>query len=116
MERRNSHISNLFSPFATQTIPATVHEAPCILDGLPMNEERKSKGRRVGSPTMSSPRARAWATRSPRASATCPAFEAAVRVRTLRCPEASAATGRRQGERGPDRQELDGHPARWWRP
>ena len=27
-----------FSPFATQTIPATVHEAPYILDGLLMNE------------------------------------------------------------------------------
>ena len=25
-------------PFATQTIPATVHEAPYILDGLLMNE------------------------------------------------------------------------------
>ena len=98
VEKAYSHISDLFSPFATQTIPATVHEAPCILDGLLMNEERKSKRRQVASPTMSSPRARSWATRSPRASATCPAFEAAVRVRTLRCPEASAATGRRQGE------------------
>ena len=38
-----SHVSNRFSPFATQTIPATVHEAPYILDGLLMNET----GRRV---------------------------------------------------------------------
>ena len=38
-----SHISDRFSPFATQTIPATVHEAPYILDGLLMNET----GRRV---------------------------------------------------------------------
>ena len=35
--------SDRFSPFATQTIPATVHEAPYILDGLLMNET----GRRV---------------------------------------------------------------------
>ena len=28
-----SHVSDRFSPFATQTIPATVHEAPYILDG-----------------------------------------------------------------------------------
>ena len=38
-----SHVSDGFSPFATQTIPATVHEAPYILDGLLMNET----GRRV---------------------------------------------------------------------
>ena len=34
---------NRIPPFATQTIPATVHEAPYILDGLLMNET----GRRV---------------------------------------------------------------------
>ena len=39
----HSHVSDRFSPFATQTIPATVHEAPYILDGLLMNET----GRRV---------------------------------------------------------------------
>ena len=33
-----SHVSDRFSPFAIQTIPATVHEAPYILDGLLMNE------------------------------------------------------------------------------
>ena len=38
-----SHVSDRFSPFATQTIPATVHKAPYILDGLLMNET----GRRV---------------------------------------------------------------------
>ena len=38
-----SHVSDRYSPFATQTIPATVHEAPYILDGLLMNET----GRRV---------------------------------------------------------------------
>ena len=38
-----SHVSDRFSPFATQTIRATVHEAPYILDGLLMNET----GRRV---------------------------------------------------------------------
>ena len=38
-----SHVSDRFSPFATQTIPATVHEARYILDGLLMNET----GRRV---------------------------------------------------------------------
>jgi len=38
-----THLSDQFAPFATQTIPATVHEAPYILDGLLMNEA----GRRV---------------------------------------------------------------------
>ena len=38
-----THVSDQFAPFATQTIPATVHEAPYILDGLLMNEA----GRRV---------------------------------------------------------------------
>ena len=38
-----SHVSDRFSPFATRTIPATVHEAPYILDGLLMNET----GRRI---------------------------------------------------------------------
>ena len=36
-----SHVSDRFSPFATQTIPATVHEAPYILDGLLLNETGK---------------------------------------------------------------------------
>ena len=35
-----SHVSDRFSPFATQTIPATVHEAPYIL-GLLLNETGK---------------------------------------------------------------------------
>ena len=35
-----------FTPFATHTIPATVHEVPCTLDGLLMNEA----GRRVREP------------------------------------------------------------------
>jgi len=33
-----SHVSDRFGPFATQNIPATVSEAPYILDGLLMNE------------------------------------------------------------------------------
>ena len=36
-----SHVSDRFSPFATQTIPATVHEAPYIFDGLLLNETGK---------------------------------------------------------------------------
>jgi TnpA family transposase len=32
------HVSDQFAPFASQTIPATVSEAPYILDGLLMNE------------------------------------------------------------------------------
>ena len=32
-----SHVSDRYAPFATQTIPATVHEAPYILDGLPVS-------------------------------------------------------------------------------
>ena len=33
-----THVSDQFAPFATRIIPATVHEAPYILDGLLMNE------------------------------------------------------------------------------
>lgn len=33
-----THVSDQFGPFATQDIPATVSEAPYILDGLLMNE------------------------------------------------------------------------------
>ena len=33
-----THVSDQFGPFATQNIPATVSEAPYILDGLLMNE------------------------------------------------------------------------------
>lgn len=38
-----THVSDQYAPFATQTIPATAHEAPYILDGLLSNET----GRRV---------------------------------------------------------------------
>ena len=41
-----------------------------------------------------------------------PAVEAALRLRPRGRPEAPAPAGRRQGERGPDRPELGGHPAR----
>jgi TnpA family transposase len=33
-----SHISDQYAPYATQVIPATVHEAPYILDGLLQND------------------------------------------------------------------------------
>ena len=33
-----THVSDQYAPFATQVIPATVSEAPYILDGLLMNE------------------------------------------------------------------------------
>lgn len=36
-----THVSGQFGPFATQNIPATVSEAPYILDGLLMNEAGK---------------------------------------------------------------------------
>ncbi|GLQ29054.1 Tn3 family transposase [Sulfitobacter pacificus] len=36
-----THVSDQFGPFATQNIPATVNEAPYILDGLLMNEAGK---------------------------------------------------------------------------
>jgi len=39
-----THVNDQFAPFASQTIPATVSEAPYILDGLLMNEA----GQRVG--------------------------------------------------------------------
>jgi TnpA family transposase len=38
-----SHVSDQYAPFATQVIPATVSEAPYILDGLLMNDA----GRRI---------------------------------------------------------------------
>ena len=38
-----THVSDRFGPFATQTIPATVNEAPYILDGLLMSRA----GRRI---------------------------------------------------------------------
>lgn len=37
-----THVSDRFGPFATQNIPATVSEAPYILDGLLMNETGKN--------------------------------------------------------------------------
>ena len=37
-----THVSDQFGPFATQNIPATVSEAPYILDGLLMNETGKT--------------------------------------------------------------------------
>ena len=37
-----THVSDQFGPFATQNIPATVSEAPYILDGLLMNEAGKN--------------------------------------------------------------------------
>ena len=36
-----THVSDQYGPFATQVIPATVSEAPYILDGLLMNEAGK---------------------------------------------------------------------------
>ena len=36
-----THVSDQYVPFATQTIPATVSEAPYILDGLLLNEQGK---------------------------------------------------------------------------
>jgi len=36
--QNDTHVSDQFGPFATQNIPATVSEAPYILDGLLMNE------------------------------------------------------------------------------
>lgn len=37
-----THVSDQYGPFATQNIPATVSEAPYILDGLLMNETGKN--------------------------------------------------------------------------
>lgn len=36
-----THLSGQYAPFALQTIPATIHEAPYIIDGLTMNETGK---------------------------------------------------------------------------
>ena len=102
-----------FSPFATQTIPATVHEAPYIFDGLLMNET----GRRVreqyadtGGFTDHVIRRVLDPRLLVRPAHPGPALEAPLRVRTRGRPEAPGPAGRRQGERGPDRPELGGHP------
>ncbi len=39
-----THVNGQFAPFASQTIPATVSEAPYILDGLLMNEAGSQVG------------------------------------------------------------------------
>ena len=104
-----SHVTDRFSPFATQTIPATVHEAPYILDGLLMNET----GRRVREQYADT----GGFTDHVFAACSILGYAFVPRIRDLpskrlyvfetrRRPEAPAATGRRQGERGPDRQEL----------
>ena len=70
-----TRVSDQFGPFATQTIPATVNEAPYILDGLLMT----CAGRRIReqyaapavSPTTSSPSHPCSATGSSRVSETC---------------------------------------------
>ena len=114
-----SHVSDRFSPFATQTIPATAHEAPYILDGLLMNET----GRRVREQYADTggftdhvfaacsilgysfvPRIR-----------DLPSKRLYVFVRTRGRPEAPAPAGRRQGERGPDRTGT-GRTSSGWRP
>ena len=96
-----SHVSDRFSPFATQTIPATVHEAPYILDGLLMNET----GRRVReqyADTGGLHRPRLRRVLDPRLRVRPahpgPALETPLRVRTRGRPEAPAPAGRRQGE------------------
>src|SRR3546814_20891700 len=38
-----THVNDRFAPFASRTIPATVSEAPYLLDGLTLNEA----GRRI---------------------------------------------------------------------
>ena len=42
-----------------------------------------------------------------------PAFQTPPCVRPRGRPEAPAPAGRRQGERGPDRRQLGGHPCAW---
>jgi TnpA family transposase len=39
-----THVSDQFGPFATQDIPATVSEAPYILEGLLMTRRVKKSG------------------------------------------------------------------------
>ena len=108
-----SHVSDRFSPFATQTIPATVHEAPYILDGLLMNET----GRRVREQYADT----GGFTDHVFAACSILGYAFVPHIRDLPSkrlyvfeprgrPEAPAPAGRRQGERGPDRSELGGHP------
>ena len=99
---------------ATQTIPATVHETPYILDGLLLNETgRRVREQYAGRGRLHRPRLRRVL--DPRLrlrpAHPGPAVEAPLRLRPCGRPQAPAPAGRRQGERGPDRPELDGHPA-----
>ena len=109
-----SHVSDRFSPFATQTIPATVHEAPYILDGLLLNET----GTRVREQYADT----GGFTDHVFAACSILGYAFVPRIRDLPSkrlyvfdragvPKRLRPLGRRQGERGPDRPQLGGHPA-----
>ena len=70
-----THVSDRFGPFATQTIPVTVNEAPYILDGLLLTRRGGASASNtptpVVSPTRSSPSHPCSAISSSPASGTC---------------------------------------------
>ena len=110
-----SHVSDRYSPFATQTIPATVHETPYILDGLLMNET----GRRVREQYADTGgfTDHVFAACSRLGYAFVPRLRALPSKRLYVFARAGVPKGLRplvggKVNGGPNRQKLGGHPAR----
>ena len=109
-----THVSDQFGPFATQNIPATVSEAPYILDGLLMNEDGSQDQRAVCRHRRlhRSRLCRDLAARLPVHPAhPRPAIQAALPLRPGGSAQRIARPDRRQDPRGPYRPELARHPA-----
>ena len=109
-----THVSDRFGPFATQTIPATVNEAPYILDGLLMTRA----GRRVREQYADS----GGFTDHVFAVTSLLGYRFIPRIRDLpskrlhvfeprRVPKAPDRINRQQNPGGRGRAELAGHPA-----
>ena len=109
-----THVSDRFGPFATQIIPATVNEAPYILDGLLMNET----GRHIREQYADT----GGFTDHVFAVTSILGYRFVPRIRDLpskriyvfepgRLPEGTAGSDRRQAPPIVDRLELARHPA-----
>ena len=94
-----THVSDRFGPFATQIIPATVNEAPYILDGLLMNETGRHVREQYADTggftdhvfAVTSILGYRFGAAHPR-----PAFQAHLPLRSRRLPEGTARPHRRQ--------------------
>lgn len=102
-----THVNDQFAPFASQTIPATVSEAPYILDGLLMNEAGRQRTIRrycwVYRPSIRNQR---HARLSPCSVHPRPALETAVCVQS-----GDNAQGFTRPGRGQNPRSNDGRPA-----